>query len=292
MVKRVSLPNQVDVWAPSALEAAIVYREVVTEATYCSHGIVLDDAPVVFDVGANIGLFSMHLAAMRPRAQVHAFEPIPVLYEILRRNLAEHAPGAVAYNVGVADRRCEATFEFNPFMTISSTMHPEVFAASRTTAPASAWMAAGVRDLDSAAPSRVSRMLAAGLAHRATRPVVTAALLPLAGLLALRGRLFLQRPRCQLDTLSALIAATGVPRIDLAKVDVEGAEEQVIAGVADADWPRIRQLVVEVHDLDGRLERLTRRLEGVGFTVTHAREDWATHDMLRIWTLYARRDDA
>jgi hypothetical protein len=153
-------------------------------------------------------------------------------------------------------------------------------------------MAAGIRDLDSAAPSRLSRLLAAGLARRATRPVITAALLPIAALRALRGRLFLQRPRCQLDTLSSLIAATGVPRVDLAKIDVEGAEEQVIAGVADADWPRIRQLVVEVHDVDGRLARLTRRLEDAGFAVTHAREDWAMHDMLGIWTLYARRHDA
>jgi uncharacterized protein with PIN domain len=49
-------------------------------------------------------------------------------------------------------------------------------------------------------------------------------------------------------------------------------------------------MVVEVHDIDGRLERLTRRLRTLGFATTHAREDWATHEMLGIWTLYARRD--
>ena len=78
-------------------------------------------------------------------------------------------------------------------------------------------------------------------------------------------------------------------RVDLVKIDVEGAEEQVLAGVAEHDWPRLRQLAIEVHDVDGRLERLAAMLEGRGYRVTSAREDWALHELLGISTLYAWR---
>ena len=35
---------------------------------------------------------------------------------------------------------------------------------------------------------------------------------------------------------------------------------------------------------------MTRRLEMLGYAVTHAREDWALHEILGIWTLYAVRN--
>src|SRR5262245_40962461 len=98
--------------APSPVEAAILYREIVTERTYERHGIGVRAGDVVFDVGANVGLFAIHLARTTPGARVHAFEPIPPLFDALTKNLAEHAPGARAYNVGLADRDGEAVFEF------------------------------------------------------------------------------------------------------------------------------------------------------------------------------------
>ena len=85
------------------------------------------------------------------------------------------------------------------------------------------------------------------------------------------------------------MALAGVERVDLLKVDVEGAEEAVLAGIPDATWPAIRQLVVEVHDVDGRLERLRRLLERCGYRTQSAREDWALHQLLGIYTLYATR---
>jgi len=92
-----------------------------------------------------------------------------------------------------------------------------------------------------------------------------------------------------LITLSQALALSGESHVDLVKIDVEGAEEEVLAGIGDADWPRIRQFVIEVHDVDGRLDRMTRLLEARGFQATHAREDWKLHQVLRISTLYAAR---
>jgi FkbM family methyltransferase len=62
------------------------------------------------------------------------------------------------------------------------------------------------------------------------------------------------------DVLPADIAA-----IDLLKIDVEGAELDVLRGLADADWPLVAHVVVEVHDVDGRLADVLGLLRDRGF---------------------------
>lgn len=52
--------------------------------------------------------------------------------------------------------------------------------------------------------------------------------------------------------------------VDLLKVDVERAELDVLRGVADEDWPKIRQLVMEVHDLNGSLSAVRDLLDAKG----------------------------
>lgn len=52
---------------------------------------------------------------------------------------------------------------------------------------------------------------------------------------------------CPLTSVSSLMREQGLARVDLLKVDVERAELEVLQGVAPADWPRVRQVVAEVH---------------------------------------------
>ena len=44
------------------------------------------EAHTVLDVGANTGIYSLIAWSSNPRAQVHAFEPVPRVFEILERN--------------------------------------------------------------------------------------------------------------------------------------------------------------------------------------------------------------
>jgi FkbM family methyltransferase len=61
--------------------------------------------------------------------------------------------------------------------------------------------------------------------------------------------------------------APGGP-IDLLKIDVEGAELEVMEGLGTSDWQRMRQCVPEVQDFDGRLDGVLGILDAQGFTVT------------------------
>ena len=66
----------------------------------------------------------------------------------------------------------------------------------------------------------------------------------------------------------------GLEQVDLLKVDVERAELAVLRGISDSDWPKIRQIVLEVHDIDGRLAEVKRLLtEHAGFHVTAVEQD-------------------
>ena len=52
-----------------------------------------------------------------------------------------------------------------------------------------------------------------------------------------------QEERCALCTLSEVMAQQCLERVDLLKIDVEGAELDVLRGVQPADWPRIQQVL-------------------------------------------------
>ena len=50
--------------------------------------------------------------------------------------------------------------------------------------------------------------------------------------------------------------------MDLLKIDVERAELEVLQGVEEADWPKVQQVVLEVHDVEGRLGAVQTLLQG------------------------------
>jgi hypothetical protein len=61
--------------------------------------------------------------------------------------------------------------------------------------------------------------------------------------------------------------------VNLLKIDVEKAEHEVLEGIEDADWRRIDQVVIEVHDTDNRLQRVSELLCTHGFDVKHWQGD-------------------
>jgi amino acid adenylation domain-containing protein/FkbM family methyltransferase len=93
---------------------------------------------------------------------------------------------------------------------------------------------------------------------------------------------------CRLRALSDVVAEEGIDRIDLLRVDVSNAIYDVLGGVTDSDWRKIRQLVVELDDMDGQLKKVVALLEEHGFDVVSEQDNGLSHDA-SLYNIYARR---
>jgi FkbM family methyltransferase len=67
------------------------------------YDVPLDTRPrVIIDAGANVGAFSLWAAHRFPGSTIHAYEPHPVTFETLKRNIAGYY-NITAYNYGLGD---------------------------------------------------------------------------------------------------------------------------------------------------------------------------------------------
>jgi FkbM family methyltransferase len=73
---------------PAAPQTAqLIFNEVVIDDCYRVRA--LKQAPaVVYDIGANIGMFSIMARMLWPQAEIHALEPVPETFAILETNTA------------------------------------------------------------------------------------------------------------------------------------------------------------------------------------------------------------
>jgi FkbM family methyltransferase len=256
------LPNGIEVAYHSRAEVEFFYDDIFRQRVYLRHGITLDDGACVFDVGANIGLFTLFVQLSCREPEIFAFEPAPPLFELLRLNSARLGGDVRLFNFGVAERRRRATLTFYPNSSGMSSFHAD--------------------------PAEERQVLEALLNNQLEegRSGMRELMEHVDDLLEerLRRELF----EAELRPLSEVFRSHRVERVDLLKVDVQKAEVEVIAGIEERDWGRIRQIVLEVHDLDGRVEEMRGLLERRGFAV--AVEQDAPYGGSNIYNLYGRRE--
>ena len=55
--------------------------------------------------------------------------------------------------------------------------------------------------------------------------------------------------------------------VSLIKIDAVGSELDILGGIEDRQWPRIRRVLLDIQDIDGRCDAVRARLARVGFDV-------------------------
>ena len=227
-------------------ESEYLHLEIFERLTYLRNAIVLPPKAVVFDVGANIGMFSMLVAERCPDAVVYAFEPIPPIFEVCRINAELYAPSARLFPFGLSARNETASFTYYPHYSMMSGR--AAYSDAGADIDVIKRYLGNQRDADEGGSEE--------LFQHADE------LLPM--------RFQSETYECTLRRLSEIIASENVERIDLLKIDVQRAEMDVLEGIDERDWPKIQQVVMEVHDADGhetagRTRKIADLLERQGF---------------------------
>ncbi|MGD9656647.1 MAG: FkbM family methyltransferase [Methylocystis sp.] len=264
------LPNDRRVFCVNPLEAPIIFGQI---APYFKHGVSIEEGDTVVDVGANIGLFTLAACDWGKRAvRILAFEPIPELFQCLKANANRYELGSLITMPYALSRETGAiAFTHYPLLTSMSTAYPYDANAGS--------VQRGFRDILPQFPPflRWIQRLPPKLQEGVLRFLLK---------ILLRGR----RVSCQAMSLSDAIREHGLTRIDLVKIDAEMAELDILQGVTAEDWMKIRKIVVEVHDVEGRLDKILSMLQSAGFRRVHHEQDPQMKEF-GVHTVYAIRSE-
>jgi amino acid adenylation domain-containing protein/FkbM family methyltransferase len=260
---RFRLPNNLAVAQLNRHETEFTYRAIFEDQTYLRHGIRLHDGQIIFDVGANIGLFALfaHLVCHRPR--IFAFEANPVVAEILSYNAGLYGLDLRLFPVGISDRNGETPFTFFKGFSLLSGFHADVDEEKRL-----------VRTVMFNQQKEGHPGIGA-LLDRADE--------------ILDERFSAQILEVPVRTLSSVIDEEGVDRIGLLKVNVEKSELEVLHGIRPEHWERIEQAVIKV-DVPEKCETIRQLFESHGFQTAMDRD--VLLEGSRIQTVYAVREGA
>lgn len=253
--QKISFANDLEFYYLSSREETeYIYSEIFTEQQYLRNGIVINEGDCIFDVGANIGLFSLFVNRIQPQVKIYAFEPIKETFLTLEENIRLHNLNNIQlFNCGItSENNPEKIFIFYPNMAGNSTTKPGE-------------MIADGDDVKDEIDSELIEDLFVDFFREE------------------------QQVKCAVRTLSSVIQELGIKAIDLLKIDVEGAEYEVLEGIEENDWPKIKQIVGEVHNKKGRLDKIQNLLTSQGFKIKLEKREQLPSTYVDTYNLYAVR---
>jgi FkbM family methyltransferase len=219
------LPNHLLISQLNPHETDYLYNEIFERQTYIQHEIELTRSSCVCDIGANIGLFSLFVAERVPCGNIYAFEPITPIFEHLKQNVVPYGDRVKVFNEGVGECEGVSEFVYFPHLCSVSGLRKYIDWGELT---ATLKQVSFNHNLLDETPGNSSRSdVELLLSHQIEDAII------------------LKSP---VRSLSKVMTEERIERIDLLKIDVEGAEMEVLAGLAGSDWNRISQMVIEVHD--------------------------------------------
>ncbi|USQ14350.1 FkbM family methyltransferase [Legionella lytica] len=238
------------------LEVSILIREIYGLDAYLRDFLTLEPNSVVFDIGANIGIFSLYaLYQCDEQVKIYSFEPIPATFECLRNNLASFGEKVQVYNMGIGNVAEECTVEFTLFgaATATATYRPED------------------KIISNFQPQLNYDTLLKLSSRRDRKLYYLLKYLPFLRKYFIKKnykkRTTSHKVLCRLESLGRFIEKHNINHIDFLKVDVEGAEFEVIKSIFPHQFSNIKQLAIEVHDIEHRVEHMAAFLEEKGYEI-------------------------
>ncbi len=233
--------NGVIMYSRNKKEAQLLYEEIFLNNSYVRNGITLPENGCILDVGANIGMFSIYANLASRGLSIYCFEPIPPTFELLKLNVSLYKGNFELFDVGLSDSVGTKTFDYFPHATTLSGVSKHLTETKEN-----------VRQFIKNTEDVSSKLSENELNKLLVEKLETVEF------------------KCKVTTVSNVIAQRGLQRIDLLKIDAENSELDVLNGIGVRDWDKIDQLVIEVHNVNNRLEIIKQLLIEKGYQVIAA----------------------
>ena len=243
------IPNQKKIFYLNQEEVDYLYPQM---PNYIRHGIKIDRGDTIFDVGANIGMFSLFVNDLcAGEVNLYAFEPVPQIFRVLQLNVERfNSDKTKIYNCGLSNQSRDAIdFEYFPKASGFSTMFSNEYEAFRRSI--SSIMLGKPEELPSSVKNKIYRI------PQFLRSFIVN--------FKLIDSLKSKTVTCQLKTIFQIVREENIQQIDLLKIDVEKSELDVLLGIDRHDWAKVRQIVIEAHDIDNRIEKIKTLLSKHNF---------------------------
>lgn len=240
------LANGLEVSEINAHETKYLYNEIFEENTYRKPEFKINPEGIVFDIGANIGLFALYMTSWIDGIQVKCLEPSPTCAEILRENTKHLGDQVQVLEVAAGDQNINCEFFHYPGYTIMSSLLAND-AEDRATLIAGTKAQAEKRGLKMS--DRELELLTDTILGK--REIYT----------------------CTMRRISDIIKEQKIERVSLLKIDVEKAEHMVLAGLDAEHLDLVDNIIIEVHDLgNNEHKQVSDRLKRSGFSVNMVAE--------------------
>ena len=259
-------------------EVHFLIHEIFYLQTYLSDFLILNRGSVILDVGANIGIFSLFaLQTCHGDALVHGFEPIPATFQCLEKNVAPYRDNICVYNAGVSNVMADCDIDFTLFGNDVAT--------------------ATYRPMDKLIsnyqPFLNYKTLLALLSTQKNALYYQLKFLPFMRNYLInkhyKNKTTERKIRCKLTSLGNFIENNQLTHIDFLKIDVEGAEVDVIKSIHPKQFFFIKQLSIEVHNIDNRVAHVASYLKEQGYRIKISRCPFFEKLGMNHHMIYAKR---
>tara|TARA_A100001015_G_C15004076_1_gene719881 strand:+ start:24 stop:833 length:810 start_codon:yes stop_codon:yes gene_type:complete len=250
-MKKINLNDNTTVYCLKQNEATVLDEHI---SGYLKYGIELNEGDVIIDVGANIGILGIRLSKIYNDITIHAFEPIPEIYKVLKKNSEISLnPKFKTYMMGISNIEKLIKFTYFPNSPALSTSKPDTWKQNK-------------KDFIAAVKGSVVN---------ASKKIWWAKLIPnfIIPLIAKYLKSNSYTIKSPVIILSNFIKKHKIKKINLLKIDCEGEEINVLKGISSVNWKIINNVVMEVNDINNNLEIAKSILVENKLNITHIEKE-------------------
>tara|TARA_Y100000590_G_scaffold434431_1_gene552608 strand:+ start:3254 stop:4054 length:801 start_codon:yes stop_codon:yes gene_type:complete len=264
-MKKTTLIDKSKIFCISSKEAQMLYEHI---HGYFDEFISIKKGDTIVDIGANIGILGIELSKkFNNDISIIAFEPIKEIFDVLEKNALNTKNNKFQiFQLGISNKNSQEEFTYYPNMPALSSSNNEIWESKQelmialkgnlNNAPKNWWWVKFIPNF--LYPFILNRLI------KNPKKVI-----------------------CTLKKLSDIIDLHSIKKINLLKIDCEGNELKVLEGINHQNWEIINQLIIEVHNIDNRLNYIKDMLTGYGYKIQVLQEPSLKNT--KLYNLFAKK---